>query len=80
MVSQGTSPPKIENSSHTNFGREASRRMVVQSRDQLIHKMQQQSLEEIQEMSDAPTLIFMFILAIVFAITMCFEEMAKNRY
>ena len=42
--------------------------------------MSPEELEAVRQMSDAPTLIFMFILAMVFAITMCFEEMAKNRY
>ena len=39
-----------------------------------------QELELIRQQSDAPTLIFMFILAMVFALTMCFEEMGKTRY
>jgi len=42
--------------------------------------MDPEELELIRQQSDAPTLIFIFILAVVFAITMCFEEMAKNRY
>jgi len=42
--------------------------------------MDPEELELIRQQSDAPTLIFIFILAMVFAITMCFEEMAKNRY
>ena len=42
--------------------------------------MDPEELELIRQQSDAPTLIFMFILAMVFAITMCFEEMVKNRY
>ena len=42
--------------------------------------MDPEELELIRQQSDAPTLIFMFILAMVFMVTMCFEEMAKNRY
>jgi hypothetical protein len=40
--------------------------------------MQQQSLEEIQEMSDAPTLIFMFVMAILFITGMLFDEFTGN--
>ena len=36
-------------------------------------------LELIRQQSDAPTLIFMFILAIIFIIAMLIEE-GKNRY
>ena len=36
-----------------------------------------QNLEEIREMSDAPTLIFMFVLFIIFAISMTFPD---NKY
>ena len=42
--------------------------------------MDPEELELIRQQSDAPTLIFMFILAMVFMITMCFEEMGKTRY
>jgi len=40
--------------------------------------MQQQSLEEIQEMSDAPTLIFMFVIGILFITGMLFDEFTGN--
>ena len=42
--------------------------------------MDPEELELIRQQSDAPTLIFMFILAMIFTLTMCFEEMGKNRY
>ena len=48
--------------------------------NEFLDPMDPQELELIRQQSDAPTLIFMFILAMVFALTMCFEEMGKTRY
>ena len=48
--------------------------------NEFLDPMSPEELELLRQESDAPTLIFMFILAMIFAITMCFEEGAKNRY
>ncbi len=40
--------------------------------------MSPEELEAIRQMSDAPTLIFMFIMLIVFVISMLFEDNVRG--
>jgi hypothetical protein len=47
--------------------------------NEFLDPMDPEELELIRQQSDAPTLIFMFILAMVFALTRCFEEMGNTR-
>lgn len=47
--------------------------------NEFLDPMDPEELELIRQQSDAPTLIFMFILAIIFIIAMLFEE-GKTRY
>ena len=40
--------------------------------------MSPEELEAIRQMSDAPTLIFMFIMAVIFIISMLFEDNVRG--
>tara|TARA_B100000900_G_C20091347_1_gene518117 strand:- start:57 stop:191 length:135 start_codon:yes stop_codon:yes gene_type:complete len=40
--------------------------------------MDQEELELIRQMSDAPTLILMFVIAFIFILAMMFEEVGRS--